>query len=90
MKTRATPPFVPFANEADALTIGDLHVENREDRVSIYGSLDLTRDKAGLAHARALKTILDDVVEALQREELPDTIADTPDRDVTNPFTGEA
>lgn len=80
--------FDPFANEADTLTIGELHVENRVDRVSIYGSLDLTRDRHGLAHARLLKALLDRIVEALQSEELPETITETPAQRVVNPFAG--
>ena len=78
----------PFANESESLEIGDLTIENRTDRISIYGSIDLTRDKAGLEHARMLKAVLDKVVQALETEKsLPDKIAppDTPD-EVANPF----
>ena len=78
----------PFANESESLGIGDLTIENRTDRISIYGSIDLTRDKAGLEHARMLKAVLDKVVQALESEKnLPDKIAppDTPD-EVANPF----
>ena len=78
----------PFANEAESLGVGDLTIENRADRVSIYGSIDLTRDKAGLEHARILKAVLDNLVQALETEKnLPDKIAppDLPD-EVANPF----
>jgi hypothetical protein len=78
----------PFANESESLGIGDLTVDNRTDRVSIYGNIDLTRDKAGLDQARLLKAVLDRVVQALESEKsLPDKIAppDTPD-EVANPF----
>ena len=78
----------PFANESELLGIGDLTIENRTDRVSIYGSIDLTRDKGGLEHARMLKAVLDKVVQVLDNEtDLPDRIAppDTPD-EVANPF----
>ena len=78
----------PFANESESLGIGDLTIENRTDRVSIYGSIDLTRDKAGLEHARMLKALLDKVVQVLESEKnLPDKIAppDAPD-EVANPF----
>ena len=78
----------PFANESESLGIGDLTIENRADRVSIYGSIDLTHDKAGLEHARILKAALDKVVQVLEGEKnLPDKIAlpDTPD-EVANPF----
>ena len=78
----------PFANESESLGIGDLTIENRTDRIAIYGSIDLTRDKAGLEHARILKAVLDNLVQALETEKnLPDKIAppDLPD-EVANPF----
>jgi hypothetical protein len=80
--------ILPFANESESLGIGDLTIENWTDRVSIYGSIDLTRDKGGLEHARILKAVLDKVVQALETERnLPDKIAppDMPD-EVANPF----
>jgi hypothetical protein len=40
------------------MTIDKLTIENGTDRISIYGSIDLTRDKRGLAHAQALKVFL--------------------------------
>ena len=79
----------PFADEATALRIDDLEVENRLDRVSLYGSVDLTRDKAGLRLARELHAVLGAVVAALEREgdALPET-ARTAEREdtVKNPF----
>ncbi len=38
------PKLIPFANESDALAIGKLNIENRLDRVSLFGDVDLTRD----------------------------------------------
>jgi uncharacterized membrane protein len=78
----------PFANESESLAIADLTIENRTDRISIYGNIDLTRDKAGLEHARMLKAVLAKVVQVLESEKnLPDKIAppDMPD-EVANPF----
>lgn len=67
--------FTPYANESDALSIGGLNIENRLDRVSMYGSVDLTRDQAGLKSARALHTVLTDVVAALEAEkDLPASV----------------
>jgi len=80
--------ITPFANEADSVGIGDLTVENRLDRVSIYGSLDLTRDKQGLKNARALKELVDNVVRVLESDKkLPDKLPPpkAPGR-VKNPF----
>jgi len=66
----------PYRNEADAVAIGDLKIENRLDRVTVYGRIDLTRDKAGLENARALKQLLDDVVRALEGDPtLPEHVA---------------
>lgn len=78
----------PFANESDALAIGELNVENRLDRVSVYGNVDLTRDKAGLQQARDLKALVDRIVEALEAERnLPDQVAaPEPAQTVKNPF----
>ena len=64
----------PFANESESIQLGDLTIENRTDRVSIYGSIDLTLDKAGLDHARSLKAILDLTVAELEKANLPDSI----------------
>lgn len=78
----------PFTDESESLSIGDLTIENRTDRISIYGNIDLTRDRAGLEHARKLKAVLDKVVQALESEKnLPNDIAlpDMPD-EVSNPF----
>ena len=80
--------MTPFANEADSMRIGDLTLENRTDRIAIYGSLDLTRDKDGLGNARTLKALLDRIVKTLEGDKtLPDKVAPSkkPDQ-VKNPF----
>jgi hypothetical protein len=78
----------PFTNESESFGIGDLTIENRTDRISIYGSIDLTRDKAGLEQARMLRTVLDKVVQVLETEKnLPDKIVSADIQDeVVNPF----
>lgn len=79
--------FSPYTNEADCLTIGeDLTIENRVDRVSIFGSIDLTLDKEGLKAAKKLKAIIDLTVAALEKENLPDHIAIADRETVKNPF----
>jgi hypothetical protein len=76
----------PFKNESESLQIGDLTVENRTDRVSIYGSIDLTLDKEGLTYARQLKEILDLTLAELEKADLPEKISLTPADTVDNPF----
>lgn len=76
----------PFANESDCLQIGGLTIENRVDRVSIFGSIDITRDKEGLAVARELKSVLDLTLTELETAELPDKVILKPAKTVKNPF----
>jgi len=77
----------PFQNESETLQIGELTIENRLDRVSFYGSLDITKDKEGLANARQLMGILGIVVEKLEGEDLPDQVTVKPTDSVKNPFS---
>ncbi|MCX7289689.1 hypothetical protein [Janthinobacterium sp.] len=63
--------FVPYANESDVLEIGGLSIENRVDRISISGDIDLTLDKPGLALAKQLQKLLGDVVAQLEKQALP-------------------
>ena len=77
----------PFENESKSLGIGGLTIENRTDRVSVYGSIDITRDKDGLANAEELKALLDAIVSRLRGEQLPDKISIIPTDEVPNPFS---
>lgn len=78
--------FNPLANESDVLSIGELNIENRLDRVSVFGSVDITRDKDGLRIARELKSLFERVVDVLQSETLPDRIQTDAVDVVANPF----
>jgi hypothetical protein len=88
MKERVMMAIRPFQNESESVGIGGMTVENRTDRVQIYGQLQLTRDKKGLGQARELKNILDTVVKALEAErDLPDQVVLTnKPRPAKNPF----
>jgi hypothetical protein len=76
----------PFQNESETLQISELTIENRLDRVSFYGSLDITKDKEGLANAQQLMDILGMVVMKLDGENLPDQVTVEPTDSVKNPF----
>ncbi|MBB5368380.1 MULTISPECIES: hypothetical protein [unclassified Janthinobacterium] len=78
--------FIPYANESDVLSIGGLSIENRLDRISISGDIDLTQDQAGLALARQLQTLLSDVVAQLEKAALPDQLPPPVVTTVANPF----
>ena len=78
--------FKPFLNETDEQEVANLKIENRLDRVSIHGDLDITLDQAGLANARALKTLIDAIVVYLESQTLPATLPTLPIKTVKNPF----
>jgi hypothetical protein len=78
--------FIPYANEADVLELGNLMIENRVDRITISGDIDLTMDQAGLAHAKALHLLLGDVVAKLEAQSLPETLPPPAVKTVPNPF----
>lgn len=78
--------FQPYANEADVLNIGRLSVENRLDRITVSGDLDLTADQLGLAQARELHALLGEIVRALEAKQLPVRLAPPAVQSVSNPF----
>jgi hypothetical protein len=80
------PAFAPFENEADVVEVGQLALENRLDRVTISGDVDLTADKPGLEAARLLHALLGQVVASLEAKDLPDSLPPPEVKSVRNPF----
>ncbi|WP_036167177.1 hypothetical protein [Massilia sp. 9096] len=79
--------FAPFANESDVLQVGRLMLENRLDRITISGDVDLTADHQGLAAARLLHDLLGRVVASLEaRPDLPAQLPPPSVETVNNPF----
>lgn len=84
--------FNAFSNDDDVLNIqGDaLTVSNGTTRVTLNGTLALTRDQRGLKAALVLKQALDSIVGALQAQaDLPERVKDEPDAKpgvIDNPF----
>ena len=58
--------LVPFADNAASVSIAELTIENGTERIALYGSLDITRDKQGLARARSLVILLGQAVRHLE------------------------
>lgn len=78
--------FVPYANEADVLAVGKLMLENRLDRITVSGDVDLTADEVGLAHARKLHAVLGEIVAKLEGMQLPAELPPPAVGEVDNPF----
>lgn len=77
----------PFANEEDNILIDQLNIENRLDRISLHGAVDITKDQQGLEYAFALKRQIDTVVEYLKKQALPEKISvENVAKKVDNPF----
>lgn len=75
-----------FENESEVVVIEDLTFENRTDRVSISGGIDITKDKIGLEKIRAIKKQIDKIANKLENENLPDEIEVLAAKIVQNPF----
>ncbi len=75
-----------FENESEVVVIEDLTFENRTDRVSISGGIDITRDKIGLEKIRTIKKEIDKIANKLENEDLPDEIEILVVKIVRNPF----
>lgn len=86
MSKKKAATFTPFANEADVLGIGDLTLENRVDRITISGDVDLTADVPGLERARRLHAVLGQIVAALEARALPQQLPPPEITTIDNPF----
>lgn len=78
--------FKPFEQGDESSAIYDLTLENQVDCVSLYGNLQITKDQVGLKTAKALQSFINDVVAALEKEQLPEQIERKPEQDIENPF----
>ena len=79
--------YKPFVQGNESHAIHDLTLENDTDCVSIYGNLQLTKDQAGLAAAKALQAYLNAIVQQLESEaQLPEKIEHPQSGEIDNPF----
>lgn len=79
--------FKPYENGTESHAIHDLTLENDLDCVNLYGNLQLTKDQVGLAAAKALQALLNDVVKTLEAEvNLPEKIQRAEADEIENPF----
>lgn len=79
-----------FQNETESVSVDGLLFDNRLDRVSISGGVDLTLDQAGFRYATDLLALIGKVHAALQAEsdagKLPASLALIPPTPAGNLF----
>ncbi|WP_175947835.1 hypothetical protein [Burkholderia pyrrocinia] len=86
--------FKAFADDSTVVNIhGDAFtVTNDLDRIVLSGTLELTRDKTGLAAVLELQKVVASVVDVLQHDPaLPEHVRDepaAPKGKIKNPFEG--
>lgn len=84
--------FQAFADDSTVVNIGgdDFTISNDPLRIALSGSLEITRDRAGLVIALALQATINSMVDALRSDPgLPEQIADEPPAPIStvnNPF----
>lgn len=78
--------FKAFENGSESHAIHDLTLENDLDCINLYGNLQITKDKQGLAAAKALQAVLNDIVQYLEANELPEKLDHIDTEEIENPF----
>jgi hypothetical protein len=83
----------PFANNHQSMQVGDLVIENQEDKIIIYGDIDLTLDASGYEQAQQLHELTTRIVEAFRDKNLYSNNEnkskendDQSGKDIDNPF----
>ena len=79
-----------FRNETDTLNMGGLSFENRLDRISLNGGVDITLDMAGYNLAKQLTAQFNEILVTLEaykfKGQLPDDVALIPPTPAGNIF----
>lgn len=78
--------FLAFGDESQSVTLDGLTIENRLDTISLYGTLDITKDKIGYERALDLKRVIDSAIDQMRRIDLPDHIEAQEIETTKNPF----
>ena len=61
----------PFANDSESMQIGELIIENQQDKVIIYGDIDIYRNEQGLMQAKQLLELSQRLVDELSKPLIP-------------------
>lgn len=81
--------FQAFKDDTASVDIGDLTFENNDQRVAIFGSINIGLDQQGLAQAKQLQTIINEMVSYLEQQTLPEKIETFEAKVVKNPFAND-
>lgn len=57
----------PFANNHQSMQIGDLVIENQEDKIIIYGDINLVFNEAGYEQAQQLHELTSKIMRAFEK-----------------------
>lgn len=83
----------PFANNHQSMQIGELVIENQEDKIIMYGDVELTLDAAGYEQAQQLQELANKIVQAFEsyslysKQEVKSKEKDDQlDKNIDNPF----
>ncbi|MBO1530648.1 hypothetical protein J3492_05415 [Psychrobacter sp. F1192] len=56
----------PFANNHQSMQIGELVIENQEDKIIIYGDIDLYLNQSGYEQAKQLHELTSKIIEVFE------------------------
>lgn len=56
----------PFANNHQSMQIGELVIENQEDKIIIYGDIDLMLDASGYKKIQELHELTSKILQAFE------------------------
>ncbi len=83
----------PFANNHQSMQIGELVIENQEDKIIIYGDIDLYLDASGYEQAKQLHELTSKILQAFEKsdEYMKKSLSskeknDQSDESIDNPF----
>lgn len=83
----------PFANNHQSMQIGELVIENQQDKIIIYGDIDLTFDAAGHQQAQRLHDLTSKILQAFENsteynnnDDKSKEKDDQLDKNIDNPF----
>jgi hypothetical protein len=57
----------PFANNHQSMQIGDLVIENQEDKIIVYGDINLVFNEAGYEQAQQLHELTSKIILAFEK-----------------------